>query len=263
MASERDGTLRSGGPQANEIPRASDTSSWHTSRLCVVIPAFNEEHTVGDVVSSVYQAVPGACVIVVNDGSTDETAERATAAGATVISLCFNLGVGGAVQSGYLYALRHHLEICVQIDGDGQHDPADVPRLVEPLLAGLADMVVGSRWLGRGEYQAPRSRRIGMKILAALVHWRIKTPVTDPTSGFRAVGRRGIALFAGRYPTDYPEVESLLLATAHGLRVHETPVRMHPRTFGYSSIRGLRSAYYMARVGMAVIVNPASREKDS
>jgi len=138
-----------GGPQANEIPRASDTSSWHTSRLCVVIPAFNEEHTVGDVVSSVYQAVPGACVIVVNDGSTDETAERATAAGATVISLCFNLGVGGAVQSGYLYALRHHLEICVQIDGDGQHDPADVPRLVEPLLAGLADMVVGSRWLGR------------------------------------------------------------------------------------------------------------------
>jgi glycosyltransferase involved in cell wall biosynthesis len=229
----------------------------------VVIPAFNEEHTVGDVVSSVYRAVPGACVVVVNDGSTDETAERAAAAGATVISLCFNLGVGGAVQTGYLYALRHHLDICVQIDGDGQHDPAEVPRLIEPLLAGRADMVVGSRWLGRGDYHAPRGRRLGMKILAALVHWRINTPVTDPTSGFRAVGRRCIDLFAGTYPTDFPEVESLLLATAHGLRVRETPVRMHPRAFGYSSITGLRSAYYMVRVGMAVIVNRASRERES
>jgi glycosyltransferase involved in cell wall biosynthesis len=231
--------------------------------MCVVIPAFNEEHTVGQVVTSVYRAVPDACVLVVDDGSTDKTSERAAAAGAAVVSLCVNLGIGGAVQTGYLYALRHQFDICIQIDGDGQHDPDELPRLVAPLLEGQADMVVGSRWLGRGNYQAPRSRRLGMKILAGLVHWRIPTPVTDPTSGFRAVGRQGINLFAGTYPTDFPEVESLLLAAAYGLRVREVPVVMRPRTFGRSSINGLRAGYYMARVAMAVLVNRASRREDS
>jgi glycosyltransferase involved in cell wall biosynthesis len=229
---------------------------------CVIIPAFNEEEAVGHVVRSVNEALPTACVLVVNDGSSDGTARSAEQAGATVLSLPVNLGIGGAVQAGYRYALEHAFQLAIQIDGDGQHDPQEAMRVLAPILTGEADMIVGSRWLGRGDYVAPRSRRFGMRILAKLVSRATGTVLTDSTSGFRAVGRRGIELFAHEYPTDFPEVETIVLATRRGLRVREVGVRMEQRTTGRSSISGVRSsAYYMIRVIMVLLLDSIGEKK--
>jgi len=227
----------------------------------VVIPAFNESGSVARVIRRAHHAVPNAQIVVVNDGSRDDTALRAYRAGATVITLPVNLGIGGAVQAGYLYALRHGFEIAIQVDGDDQHDPAEIDRLLDPIRMGRAEMTVGSRWLGRGDYAAPVSRRAAMRLLATLVRWRTGVTFTDTTSGFRAVGAQGIALFARTYPTDFPEVESLVLASRNGLRLVEVPVRMTPRSQGQSSISGVRSAYYMARVTAALIVGGLNRDK--
>ncbi len=223
-------------------------------RACVVIPAFNEGQGIAEVVRAVRRAVPDFEVAVVDDGSTDDTATRAASAGATVISLPVNLGIGGAVQTGFRYARRQGCHLAVQIDGDGQHDPGEVGRLIEPVLAGEAEMSVGSRWLGRGAYRAPTNRRFGMRVLAILVRWRTGQRFTDTTSGFRAVGAAALALFADEYPSDFPEVETLVLARRRGLRVTEVPVTMHPRHHGRSSIAGLRSGYYMVRVILVLIV---------
>jgi glycosyltransferase involved in cell wall biosynthesis len=216
--------------------------------VCVIVPAYNEEGSVATVVSELRETIRGAEIVVIDDGSADATATRAAAAGAEVVSLPLNLGIGGAVQTGYLYALRHGADIAVQVDGDGQHDPHEVPRLIEPLRDGRADMAVGSRWLGRGSYRSPWGRRFGMRLLSAVVRFRCGERFTDTTSGFRAVGRAGMCLFAAQYPSDFPEVETLVIARRQGLQVEEVAVSMRAREHGRSSIAGLRSAYYMARV---------------
>ncbi|MHB8439300.1 MAG: glycosyltransferase family 2 protein [Acidimicrobiales bacterium] len=226
--------------------------------VCVVIPAYNEGRSVRRVVERVRAAFPRADVVVVNDGSEDDTGSRAERAGAAVINLPINLGIGGAVQAGYRYAVQRGYDIAVQVDGDEQHDPAEIERLVEPIIRGQADMTVGSRWLGRGDYVAPAARRSGMRILAKMVNLRTKGNFTDTTSGFRAVAGEALRFFAKHYPTDFPEVESLVLATQHRFRVLEVPVRMAQRTHGSSSIGGLRSAYYMARVGLALAIGRLS-----
>ncbi|HUY23154.1 MAG TPA: glycosyltransferase family 2 protein [Acidimicrobiales bacterium] len=230
------------------------------ARVCIVIPAFNEAGSIARVIQRVIAAVPEAHVVVVNDGSRDATAARAFQAGAAVITLPVNLGIGGAVQCGYRYALRQGYDIAIQVDGDDQHDPSEIERLLEPIRAGRADMTIGSRWLGRGDYIAPVGRRFGMRLLATLVRWRAGNTFTDTTSGFRAVGLGGIALFARTYPTDFPEVESLVLASRNGLRLEEVPVRMTPRLHGRSSIAGIRSAYYMARVTVALLIGGLNRD---
>jgi hypothetical protein len=250
-------------PAPDPDPTEVGQDQVRDSRICVVIPAFNEANSVVRVIERAHQAIPEAHVVVVNDGSKDDTAVRALRAGATVIPLPVNLGIGGAVQAGYLYALRHGFDIAIQVDGDDQHDPAEIDRLLDPIRNRRADMTVGSRWLGRGDYVAPAGRRIAMRLLATLVRWRTGVTFTDTTSGFRAVGVEGIALFARSYPTDFPEVESLVLASRHGLRLEEVPVRMVPRTHGQSSIAGMRSAYYMARVTVALVVGSLSNRDTS
>ncbi len=224
------------------------------SRTCVVIPAFNEGRSIGAVVRAVHQHLPGATVAVVNDGSRDDTEAQARAAGAVVLSLSQNLGIGGAVQTGYKFALRQGHSFAVQIDGDGQHDPSEAHHLIERLMVGDADLVIGSRWLGRGDYVAPRNRRFGMKLLEALVSWRAGTRFTDTTSGFRALNRRAIELFAVHYPSDYPEVESIVLAHHFGLRATEVPVKMNPREHGTSSITGLSTVYFMVRITIGLLI---------
>ncbi len=248
-------------PVAAPEPSATITPDRRSTRICVVIPAFNEAGSVARVIERANRAIPEAHVVVVNDGSQDDTAARALRAGATVITLPVNLGIGGAVQAGYLYALRRGFDIAIQVDGDDQHDPAEIERLLAPIQSGQADMTIGSRWLGRGDYVAPPSRRVAMRMLATLVRWRTGHAFTDTTSGFRAVGTEGIALFARSYPTDFPEVESLVLASRNGLRLEEVPVRMTARSHGQSSIVGVRSAYYMARVTVALVVGGLNRVK--
>jgi hypothetical protein len=241
-------------------PVATTVSAEHSFllpvglRVCVIVPALNEGASVGSVVASVARSLPGAQVVVIDDGSTDDTGARALEAGAVVVPLPVNVGIGGAVQTGYRFAARNGFDIAVQIDGDGQHDPAEMHLLLGPIIRGEADMSVGSRWLGRGDYLAPRGRRFGMRVLAALVTWRAGAAFTDTTSGFRAVGRNGIALFAEHYPPDFPEVETIVLGCRHDIRIVEVPVRMTHREHGTSSISGFRSGYFMARVILALLV---------
>jgi glycosyltransferase involved in cell wall biosynthesis len=233
------------------------TTLQQERQLCIIVPAFNEGRSVFDVVKTVYKVMPDAHVVVVNDGSTDDTAIQAYLAGAAVVSLPINLGIGGAVQTGYQYALRHGFEFAMQIDGDGQHDPTEAARLLKPLIDGTADVTVGSRWLGRGAFESPSGRRFGMRVLAMLVRWKTGGSFTDTTSGFRAVGRRGLELFAESYPTDFPEVGTIVLAYRSGLRIEEVPVQMEKRQHGRSSIAGLRSAYYMIRVIVDLLIDSA------
>jgi len=231
------------------------------ARTCVVVPAYNEGQSIEKVVLSIREHMPGAAVVVVNDGSRDDTDVRARTAGAVVLSLALNLGIGGAVQTGYKYALAHGYDYAVQIDGDGQHDPSETYHLIEQLAAGGVDIVIGSRWLGRGNYVAPRNRRYGMKFLQSIVSWRAGAVFTDTTSGFRASNRKALALFAEHYPTDYPEVESIVLARRHGLRVMEVPVMMKPREHGHSSIRGLKTLYFMVRITIGLLLGVMGGEE--
>jgi hypothetical protein len=225
-------------------------------RKLAIVPAYNEAGMVGRVVREIRRHAPDFDVLVVDDGSTDTTAAHARAQGAMVISHPFNLGIGGAMQSGYKYALRHGYDVAVQVDGDGQHKPAYIPKLLEALHTEgeEADMVCGSRFRGDPGYKVPIGRRIGNLIFAIVLTLITRQRITDPTSGFRMTNRRGIELFARDYPHDYPEVEAILMLNAHRLRIHEVHVSMNARGFGRSSIDYPRSAYYMLKVLLAIFI---------
>jgi glycosyltransferase involved in cell wall biosynthesis len=225
-------------------------------RRVAIVTAYNEEASVAAVVAELRAVDPGMDVVVVDDGSVDRTAERAEAGGAYVLKLPFNLGIGGAMQTGFRYAYDHGYDVAVQVDGDGQHDPRELPKILAPVVAGEADLVVGSRF-GRDEGLAFRStapRRIGIRVFAWTVSRIIRQKVTDTTSGFRAIGRDGIRLFAADYPHDYPEVEATVMVAKAKLRLREVPVVMRERAGGRSSITALRSVYYMAKVLLALFV---------
>jgi glycosyltransferase involved in cell wall biosynthesis len=229
-------------------------------RCLAIVPAYNEAASIAEVVCEIRDFDPGIEVLVVDDGSTDATAALAEAAGARVLRLPINLGIGGAVQAGYLYAFEHGFDLAVQIDGDGQHDARELRRLFEPILAGRADMAIGTRFAGTRTYRAPLARRIGIGLFATLVSLRVRQRMTDTTSGFRAVSRRGIRLFAADYPHDYPEVESVVTAARGHLRVCEVPVAMRQRVGGQSSITTFRSFYYVVKVLLALFVGLFPRE---
>jgi glycosyltransferase involved in cell wall biosynthesis len=225
-------------------------------RKLAIVPAYNEAEMVGRVVRDIQREAPGFDILVVNDGSTDATGAVAAGEGAVVISHPYNIGIGGAVQSGYKYALRNGYDVAVQVDGDGQHKPEYLPQLLKALHTSgdEADMVCGSRFRGNPGYKVPFGRRLGNLIFSVVLTTLTRRRITDPTSGFRMTNRRGIELFARDYPHDYPEVEALLMLHAHHLRIHEVPVRMNARGFGSSSIDYPRSAYYMVKVMLALFV---------
>jgi glycosyltransferase involved in cell wall biosynthesis len=223
-------------------------------RRIAIVPAFNEERTIARVIEEIRGVDLGFEIVVVDDGSHDRTALVAEHAGVHVLRLPFNLGIGGAVQAGYQFARDNGFDLAVQIDGDGQHDPRELRALLEPILAGEADMVVGTRFASGGGYRGTHVRRVGIHIFAALVSVMVRQRVTDTTSGFRAVNRKGIRLFAAEYPPDYPEVEATVVLSRHGLRMLEVPVVMRIRETGSSSITAFRSVYYMVKVLLALFI---------
>lgn len=223
-------------------------------KVCIIIPAYNEEHSIGPVIRDVLRLFPDYTVLVVNDGSADRTAEVAASAGATVVTLPQNLGIGGAMQTGYRFAAAGGYEIAVQVDADGQHKPEELGKIIGPIVRGEADMVVGSRFVAKTEYRSSTSRRTGIVLLSSLVSLFARQPIKDVTSGFRAVGRSGIELFASEYSTDFPEVDSLLRLKKSKLRICETSVNMEQRQAGRSSITPLKSAYYMVKVSLTVMM---------
>ena len=226
-------------------------------RNLAIVPAFNEVDAIAPTVAAIHEAAPDFDVLVIDDGSVDATAKRASATGATVLRMPFNLGIGGAMQGGYMYALENDYDVAVQVDGDGQHDPRHIHDLLARLRSDAElNMVTGSRFLdadGEG-YRSSATRRIGIRVFASVVSLITRQRVTDPTSGFRMTNRRGIELFARDYPHDYPEVEAILLMHAYRLRSCEIPVRMRPRQTGESAISSSQSVYYMVKVLLAVFV---------
>jgi glycosyltransferase involved in cell wall biosynthesis len=224
-----------------------------------IVPAFNEEGAIGQVIDELRAFDPDLDVVVVDDASQDATRARAAGRGAHVVVLPFNLGIGGAVQTGFRYAAENGYDLAIRVDGDGQHDPAELGPLVEVVVSDQADICVGSRFAGADGYRSSPARRVGIRILARTVSWLTGQRVTDTTSGFQVLNRKAIELFAADYPHDYPEVEAALMLHKHRLRLAEVPVTMRERVAGRSSIRGLRSVYYMAKVMLAILIGALRR----
>ena len=224
-------------------------------QILVIIPAYNEERSVGRVVEEVKKHLPRVDILVVNDGSSDLTSVKALASGAIVLDLPFNLGIGGAMQAGYKYAYEKGYEVAVQVDADGQHESKEIRKLLDGLDEGEVDMVIGSRFLGDSEFKSSLMRRVGISLFSTVISTIAKQKITDPTSGFRAADRKAIQLFALNYPQDYPEPEAVVLLHQCRLKMGEVSVGMNRRYSGESSITKVRSVYYMVKVLLAIIVD--------
>ncbi len=223
-------------------------------RLLVIIPAYNEEESLGRVIHRVHEAAPNADIVVINDGSTDATPAIAETLEAKVLSLPYNLGIGSAMQTGFIFARDRGYDVAVQVDGDGQHDPSEIKEIVECLETSPADIVIGSRYVEDRGYETPWQRKIGILVLSGLISLLVRQKITDPTSGFRALNRQAILFCAAAYPFDYPEPESVVLFARAGLKIQEIPVTMNPRYGGQSSITPIRSGYYMVKVILSILI---------
>lgn len=221
----------------------------------VIIPAFNEEGAIGNLLDELKQYVPELDVVVINDGSTDYTALLAREKGVKVLDLPCNLGVGGAVQAGFRYAYDQGYQYVIRIDGDGQHPPAEIPKLINAMKVGNDDLIIGSRFTGEHSYVSTLFRFVGIKILAIFLSSICKSPVTDPTSGFWMVNRKLLYYFSNDYPMEYPEPESIALLRRQGFSFREEPVTFRPRTTGFSTIGVWGTVYYMMKVGLALIID--------
>lgn len=231
-------------------------------RGLVIIPALNEERNLPRLLEALRRDAPAWDVCVIDDGSSDGTAALAREQGVVVLRLAQNLGIGGAVQTGYLWAREHGYQVAAQLDGDGQHDPLFLAAALAPIVEGRADLVVGSRYLGSAGFRSTAVRRAGIRYLCWFLRLRCGVRVTDPTSGFRLAGRRAIALFAASYPSDYPEPEAIARATRSGLAVCEVPVVMREREHGKSSIGAGGTLYYLVKVSLALLLLPSVRRAE-
>jgi glycosyltransferase involved in cell wall biosynthesis len=222
-------------------------------RVLVVVPAHDEEASLPATLSAVRAHLPGASVVVIDDFSSDRTAEIAARAGARVVTLPCNLGYGGAVQAGFKYALAHRYGVVLQLDADGQHDPASAAALLAPVLSGEVEVAIGSRFLGQARYPIPKLRRLGMRMFAWIVGLVTGQRFSDPTSGFQALGARAIAFFAhDNYPSDFPDADTIILLVLAGFRVREVPVVMNARSAGSSMHSNLKALYYVSKMFLSI-----------
>uniref|UniRef100_A0A832MK89 Glycosyltransferase family 2 protein n=1 Tax=Eiseniibacteriota bacterium TaxID=2212470 RepID=A0A832MK89_UNCEI len=224
-------------------------------RVLVVMPAHDEEASLPRTLARVRAALPEADVVVINDDSSDATGAVARAHGADVVDLPCNLGYGGAVQTGFKYALAGGYDVVLQIDADGQHDPACAHALLAPVLAGEVDVAIGSRFLGEARYPIPGLRRWGMRVFAAIVSFVTRRTFSDPTSGYQALGRRVVEFFArDNYPSDFPDADTIILLVLVGFRVREVPVTMEARTAGTSMHSNFKALYYVGKMMLSILM---------
>ncbi|MBT2763306.1 glycosyltransferase family 2 protein [Paenibacillus sp. ISL-20] len=225
-------------------------------KILIIIPAFNEEHNITNLLDNINKfKAANIEVIVINDKSTDNTLFELIKKDVQFIDLPCNLGIGGAVQTGYKYANLHNFDIAIQVDGDGQHDPSYIEELINPIIEGRADMVIGSRYINKEGFQSTLLRRIGIRYFSRMIKLCTGQIVTDPTSGFRACNSKVISQFISYYPMDYPEPESIVSLLRTGYRITEIPVVMVKRENGQSSINKFKSIYYMIKVSIAILID--------
>lgn len=228
---------------------------WQNKRILVIIPAYNEADSISGVINELRKNYPEFFLLVIDDCSLDKTAFNAIAAGANVISLPFNLGIGGAVQTGFKFARQRGFDFALQFDGDGQHNSSYIPKILEPVVLGRLNLCIGSRFISRGQgFKSSFLRRFGIRFFALFIGFLTRQRLTDPTSGFRCFDKKMISLFAEYYPVDFPEPESIVVAKLTGAQIGEVAVLMRPRMRGVSSIRFLRSGYYMIKVTLAILI---------
>lgn len=223
-------------------------------KVLIIIPAYNEQDNIEKVVNNLIENYPQYDYLVVNDCSKDSTEKILKENNYNYISLPINLGIGGAVQSGYLYARQNDYDIAIQIDGDGQHDPAYIEKLIKPIVDGEADMTIGSRFIEKEGFQTSFLRRLGINIIKIIIFLCCGLKATDTTSGFRATSKELTAFFSRDYAQDYPEPEAIVAATLNGYRVKDVPVKMKEREGGVSSIKKMKSLYYMLKVSLALVI---------
>lgn len=233
------------------------------ARILIIIPAYNEEQNIDNVIKSLHDTDASYDCVVINDGSKDDTQRKAEASGlATVIQLPSNLGIGGAVQTGFKYAFYKDYDYAIQFDGDGQHLATEIPKILAPLQSSEYDVCIGSRFVEKTlGFQSTFMRRVGIRIFELMNHLLIRKKITDSTSGFRAYNKEAIAFLAANYPTDYPEPETIVLLGKNDFRIREVSVEMIERQGGESSISGLKSAHYMIKVILAMLMT-AQRPKN-
>lgn len=222
-------------------------------RILVIVPAYNEEGNLGPLLLKLREH--DIDIVVINDCSTDKTIEICKQHSVEFIDLPNNLGIGGAVQTGYQFAANNNYDIAIQIDGDGQHNPEYIPNIIEPIIAQKADLVIGSRYISKEGFQSSFVRRIGIRHFSHLIKLLLKQTITDPTSGFRACNKSLIHFFAKKYPSDYPEPETIVTLLRNKRRVIEVPVIMNSRENGESSINKIKAVYYMIKVSLAILID--------
>lgn len=220
----------------------------------IIIPAYKEADNIEKLVDNIIENYPQYDYVIVNDGSKDDTRKICKRKGYQFLDLPINLGIGGAVQTGYKYAEREGYDIAIQIDGDGQHDVSQLDKVIAPLVQGEADIAIGSRFIEKEGFQSSSMRRFGIRFLSSLIRLCTGKKVLDVTSGYRAVNRRFIEIYAENYPSDYPEPEAIVAAVMHRGRIKEVPVIMKERQTGTSSIRAWKSVYYMLKVTLAILI---------
>lgn len=228
----------------------------------VIIPAYNEQDNIEKVLTDLKKYAPDMDYLVVNDCSKDNTLDILETVHCSYIDLPVNVGIGGGVQTGYLYAYKNNYDIAIQMDGDGQHNAEYLNALIHPIVDGTANMVIGSRYINKEGFQSSFMRRLGIKFLSGLIRICTGAKILDVTSGFRAVDKKMIALFAREYADDYPEPESIVVAARKGAKITEIPVIMNERVGGVSSISGLKTVYYMIKVSLSIILLRVSQGED-
>ena len=227
-------------------------------KCLIIIPAYNEAENIEKVVDNLINSFPQYDYIIINDGSKDETERICMNNGYKILNLPINMGIGGAVQTGYRYARDNHYDIAVQIDGDGQHDVSFLAEMIKLIEENKADVVIGSRFVEKEGFQSSQMRRVGINFLSILAWILTGVRVKDITSGYRVINRKFIKIFAEDYPSDYPEPEAMVIAAVHGGKILEYPVVMRERENGESSITLKKSVYYMIKVTLAMLIRRLS-----